>query len=305
MKTQKKIIVLFVFLFTSLLGCLSYKPPHSTKLVFVSNRDGDFDIYMIDIETKEQINLTNNSSDDLLPNFSPDGEQIVFVSNRDRNFEIYKMSADGNYQTRLTNNSSSDSYPIWSPDGKSIVFISDQDGVVINKNKGILKSEIYIMDSNGFNLQRLTNDLVFYRSASWVNGVNDIVVCANVPTPTEKYYFDQLYFLKDFKMLTDTSYNSCDPTVSPNGKQILFVSNQDGGSNIYIVNIDGSNLSALTTAISYNIDPNWSPDGNQIVFASRRDGNYNIYVMDIDGSNIIQLTDDISDDYMPAWLPNK
>ena len=57
MKTPKKLNVFFVFLFTSLLGCLSYNAPPSNKLVFVSNRDGNFEIYMIDIETKKQIKI--------------------------------------------------------------------------------------------------------------------------------------------------------------------------------------------------------------------------------------------------------
>ena len=62
-----------------------------------------------------QTRLTNNTSNDYEPVWSPDGKYIAFVSDRDGNDEIYLMKADGSEQTRLTNNSVDDWYPVWQP----------------------------------------------------------------------------------------------------------------------------------------------------------------------------------------------
>ena len=66
--------------------------------------------------------LTNNTSSDAYPVFSPDGQKIAFTSTRDGNSEIYLMNADGTNQTRLTNNTSFDGWPSFSPDSQKIVF---------------------------------------------------------------------------------------------------------------------------------------------------------------------------------------
>jgi dipeptidyl aminopeptidase/acylaminoacyl peptidase len=81
------------------------------KIAFYSNRDGNSEIYIMNIDGSEQVNLTNNLADDANAFFSPDGYKIVFDSNRDGNdeiynvnFEIYIMNVDGSEQINLTNN---------------------------------------------------------------------------------------------------------------------------------------------------------------------------------------------------------
>ena len=106
------------------------------------------DIYTIDPDGTNQVNITNNAAFDYEPNFSPFGSSIIFVTDRDGNYEIYRMNPDGTNPTRLTNNPASDSSPYHSPDGASIVFTSTRDG----------NSEIYKMNADGTNPVRLTND---------------------------------------------------------------------------------------------------------------------------------------------------
>ena len=65
---------------------------------------------------------------------------------------------------------------------------------------------------------------------------------------------------------------------------VMFVSNRDGNSQIYLMNSDGSEQRPLTRGPEENTEPAWSPDGTQIAFTSYRDGNADIYVMDGDGS---------------------
>src|SRR5204862_275405 len=83
-----------------------------SKIAFVSNRDGNDQIYVMGaVPGAIQSRLTNNTSDNFSPSFSGDGSKIAFASNRDGNSEIYVMNADGSNQTRLSNNAVFDFAP--------------------------------------------------------------------------------------------------------------------------------------------------------------------------------------------------
>ena len=135
------------------------------QIAFLSRRDGDAEIYVVDADGGNQRNLTNNRHDDYQPSWSPDGKRIVFVSVRDGNGEIYVMNADGKNQQRLTNNPHRDQHPSWSPDGKRIVFSARRDGHF--RNVLGLTYEICVMDADGGNQQRLTENHGNDKSPSW------------------------------------------------------------------------------------------------------------------------------------------
>ena len=103
--------------------------PDSKKIVFVSNRNGNPEIYSMTSDRSNQTRITNNSSSNYYyPFLSTDGEKIVFYSTRDGNREIYIMNSDGSNQTNISNNPSFDIAPSWSPDGKKITFTSSRNG---------------------------------------------------------------------------------------------------------------------------------------------------------------------------------
>ena len=101
--------------------------PDGSQIAFDSDRDGNWEIYVMDADGSNPTNLTNNAADDQRPAWSPDGSKIAFHSNRDGNLdEIYVMDADGSNPIRLTNNTDNDHCPSWSPDGSKIAFRSFQ-----------------------------------------------------------------------------------------------------------------------------------------------------------------------------------
>jgi len=131
--------------------------PDGKKILFNSIRDGNAEIYVMDADGSKVQRLTRNPSKDELGDWSPDGKKIVFTSDRDGNREIYVMHADGSNVHRLTNHPGHDAGLHWSPDGERIVFQSDRhvsDSHLLSEGHLL---EVYVMDAEGSNIQRLTS----------------------------------------------------------------------------------------------------------------------------------------------------
>ena len=287
------------------------------QIAFMSRRDGNNEIYVMNADGGNPQNLTNNPSDDRYPSWSPDGKRIAFSSDRDgrprKNFgityEIYVMDADGGNQQRLTNNDFDDWHPVWSPDGKRIAFSSDRDD-----REGHFSHEIYVMDADGGNPQNLTNNPSDDRYPSWSPDGKRIVFSAR----RDGHFIGELGITYEIyvmdadggnqQRLTENRKNDWYPSWSPDGERIAFVSDRKGdleNYEIYVMDADGGNPQNLTNNRAHDSSPSWSPDGERIAFSSDRKGNWenvDIYVMEADGGNLQNLTNSPHADVRPAWL---
>ena len=278
------------------------------RIAFDSNRDGNFEIYVMDADGANLQRLTNHPDGDFHPSWSPDGKWIAFLSRRDQvrskhgiAAEIYVMDAGGGNPQRLTNDLHDDYHPSWSPDGKQIAFASVRDG----------NTDIYVIDADGGNEQRLTNNPLYDYSPSWSPDGERIVFIARREGHFRKD-FDLTYeiYVMDAdggnqQKLTENRRNDFSPSWSPDGKRIAFASDRKGDFvnwEIYVMDADGGNEQRLTENRHDDWFPFWSPDGERIAFRSERDGNYEIYVMDADGGNQQNLTNNPDDDDAPAWF---
>jgi dipeptidyl aminopeptidase/acylaminoacyl peptidase len=207
----------------------------------------------MDADGSNQTNLTNHSSIDSDPAWSPDGNQIAFRSDRDGNAEIYVMNADGSNQTRLTNHFRDDFSPTWSPDGTQIAFSSNRNGIT----GGI---GIYVMDADGSNVHILVVEYVpsisRNLSAAWSPDGTQIAFETNRDGNREIYVVDADG--TGLTNLTNHSNNDFSPAWSPDGTQIAFHSGRDGNYEIFVMDADGSNPTNLTNHDSYDSFPVWS-----------------------------------------------
>ena len=291
------------------------------QIAFSSNRDGNWEIYVMDDDGGNQRRLTNSPASDHSPSWSPDGKRIAFVSERDGHVhvingiptdEIYVMDADGGNPRNLTNNPNDDRSPSWSPDGKRIVFSSDRDN---DRDHNI---EIYAMDDDGSNQQRLTNNLTEDKYPSWSpDGKRIVFSSARDGHFRSRFGITSEIYVMDAdggnqQRLTENRKYDWSPSWSPDGKRIAFASDRKGdfeNFEIYVMDDDGGNQQRLTENRDYDRHPVWSPDGERIAFSSDRDGHVingiptsEIYVMDADGGNLQNLTNNPHGDASPAWL---
>ena len=119
------------------------------RIVFASNRDGDWDIYSMDVNGDNLVQLTDHPASDKYPACSPDGRRIAFTSERGVTHDVYVMDSDGNNVIRLTHDNFFESRPSWPPDGTKIVFDS---------RRLFEGAHIYVITAEGENLDRLAEE---------------------------------------------------------------------------------------------------------------------------------------------------
>lgn len=241
-------------------------------------------------------------------------------------FDIYTINPDGSSPLRLTDDQGHTHNPdgptydfdqAWSPDGSKLAFTSNRDGDSF---------EIYTMNADGSNVQRLTNNTIDEFQPAWSPDGTKIAFthggdCVYVAKPHSKPSADDPCAPFIYVMNADGSNQSklsdvagdAGPVWSPDGSKIAFTfyTTRDPVTyEIYAMNADGGNRVRLTNNTAVDYVSSWSPDGSKLAFGSNRDvpqngpWKFQLYTMNVDGSNQTRLTNNAFDDNSPVFSPD-
>lgn len=131
--------------------------PDGSRIAFVSDRDGNVELYVMNADGSELRRLTNTPAVEGSPSWTADGRQIVYTSNATGNFQIWVINADGTDPRSLTQEPSSNFQPAVSPDGRTIAFTSDRGG----------NYDIYLMSLDGSNQRNFTRSQLAETTPAW------------------------------------------------------------------------------------------------------------------------------------------
>lgn len=263
-------------------------PPCATncgKIVFVSNRDGNDEIYTCNADGSNVNRLTNDPAWDKQPVWSPDGTKIAFVKNFLNNLNdyggnnIYVMNADGSNVVQLTFSGDAE-YPAWSPDGTKIAFTDEIDETVnvwvstikvVNSSNGSVLMQTDMYGSSIIPCPAWSPDgtkIAFDSDGSAWDFISDIfTICPNGSNPS---------------LLTPQFANDYDywkPAWSPNGSKLsvsIYPMGYQGGiispAIIGVIKQDGTGLTVIITGNMGDFNAvtktSWSPDGERIAYTS-------------------------------------
>lgn len=274
------------------------------KLVFMSTRDDNFEIYSMEANGDSVKNLSCNKATDYAFSATPDG-RIVFSSGREGNREIYLMAKDMKTAVNLTNHPSDDRVAQVSPDGKRILFASYRD----EKN-----GELYLMDIDGKNVKRLTSNNNFEDPGCWSPDGKKIYFARELKEKSDTgaaLVSNMEIFVMDVDSqneirLTNKPGGDGGPMISPDGfKMAFYGKTQEGNYEIFIMNTDGSNIVNLSEDEMEDYSPSWSPDGQWIAYTKGNSKNYDVWIIHLETKIKYRLTTQPRRDESPFWLRTK
>ena len=208
---------------------------------------------------------------------------------------------DGMSPTRITSDSALNVAPQWSPDGGELFWISDREGSrdvyrqrISNERaaEGTPQRLTTGTDAQGMSVSPKGGRMAYSRLSSY-SSVWSIPVPARGPVS-----------IRSASRITTGNETIENVDVSADGRWLVFDSDRNGNSDLYVMPVTGGEARQITTDPAGDYYPDWSPDGRRIVFHSRRGGNRDIYTVEADGTGLRQWTSAEDQELDADWAPD-
>lgn len=275
--------------------------PSGKLIAFISERDGDKELFVMNEDGSNQRQLTFNDAWEDECAWTPDGTQLAYISNRNVadktrwSFDIFMMNVDGTNDRQVTFNSLAEWGPSFSPDGTKVLYF-------MSRSVANGRDEIYLANANWSKPKMLIGGPGLDVIPSFTPDMTQIVFASDRRDPGSQEY--DLYIADadggNQQALTSDPGKEWYFTISPDGQWLVF---SCSGGKLDIMRLDGTERRTLPTPPGLCKQPSFSPDGTSLVFANSNSGNWDIYTMKLDGTNVKRLTAGPSSSYMPKWQP--
>jgi TolB protein len=220
--------------------------PRGDQLAFTSYKDGGPAVYLLQFPGLQTTRVSNRPGINITPAWSPDGRSLAVALNRRGDSEILQLTKGGAAVQKLTQSWGIDVSPSWSPDGKQLAFVSNRSG----------SPQIYVLNIGSRELRRLTFQGNYNVGPVWSSKGNLIAYAGRVGSQFQIFTISSTG--GGLQQLT-TMGNNESPDFSPNGRMIIFSSNRQGKSAIYVMNVNGSNQRRITFMAGEQSSPSWCP----------------------------------------------
>jgi TolB protein len=250
------------------------------KVVYTSTRDGNENIYSINLDGTGLTRLTDHPGSDLYPEASPDGKKIAYTSDIGGIWQIMIMDWDGKNKKQITYNHFRSGYPSWSYDSKYIYFEAYIDG----------DWELFRIKSDGTEQKRLTFNPNFHDWHPNGHPYNyEIIYESGITGQENIYVMDHNGSGK--RNVCDDGPRRRAPDVSPDGSRITYMSYSGDNSEIWIMDYNGQNEIRLTDNPDWDGHPSFSPDGKYIVYEEGKESvEEDLILMDLITGQRINIT---------------
>jgi Tol biopolymer transport system component len=256
------------------------RSPNGRYVAFVSNADGDWEIYLLDLEGESKLmQLTNNENAiDLDPVFSPSGRYLAYESNVDGNWEIRVIDLTTGEKSRVTNHPANDINPFWHPSGDKIAFQSDRTG----------KWQIFeATNIGGENRTRLISDGIGDDFDPTYNHAG-----TQIAFRSERNGEMGIYVMDDdgnnVTRISPVGYTASTPVWADGDRYIAYQASQAGTSlnDIFVYDTQTGETRQITAsdgdlANAQDVAPTWLCNSLTLIFASDVSGNNRIYALPI------------------------
>jgi len=249
--------------------------PSGERIVFESNREGNWEIYLMDANGMNQQRLTFDEKDDRRPTWHPSGEKILFESSRSGKSELYIQDLKSLKVKKISSFEKGEPvFGSFSPDGKTIaVSLKESDDI----------SNIILLDTNGRIIKELTSFDKRSYYPKWSTNGKEIVYFSRKETNNQD---DEIYKLNiesgiEERLTNWPKHNFCPSWSNDNSKIVYVASMEDIRPEIYVMDSDGKNKVRITKNEDGDTLPDWSPSGNNILITGYRNGNFEICELEL------------------------
>jgi TolB protein len=266
-----------------------------TRIVFVSNRTGAKEIWVMNWDGTDQRALTHYGSISTFPSASPDGRIVAFTTYAAGYPAIQMFSLDTGRKLPFYNQRASmNAFVTFTPDSRRIIFSSTAAGG---------PAQLYMSNVDGSGLHRVTSS-----GAIEVEAKVNPKTGADLVDVSGRSGLPQVYHMNvegaDVRRLTAGTGEATNPAWNPDGDHIAFAWTrgfEPGNYNIFVMDVTSGQTTQLTANEGRNENPGWAPDGAHIVYASMRGRQSQIWVMNADGTGKHSLTTSGSNE-KPVWV---